>query len=81
MVEINEGQYLLDGMMDMGPVVSSGFGIAARTDGAIIDYHRGCGIDLEPWEFKAVRKMCQAYLSGLQSGANALSIAPMEREG
>lgn len=64
----------------MGPVISVGGDVAVRTDSGILDYHRGCGIDLLPWEFKALRRMCQAYLSGARSGRDKFSIAPMDRE-
>lgn len=80
MVAIEAGQYLLDNMQDMGPIVSNGFDMVTRPDGGILDYHKGCGIDLAPWEFKALRRMCSAYLDGLNSGKDKFSIPPMDRE-
>lgn len=79
MVELEFGQYLLDMMLDMGPVNSAGFGIEARPDGAIRDYAAGCGIDLEPWEFRALRRMCRGFMAGLKSGKHPLGKPPMER--
>lgn len=79
MVEPEAGAYLLDMMRDFGPVTTNGFGIVPKPDAEILAYFTGRGVKPEPWEFQTFRDMCRAYLSGLKSGEDKFSIAPMER--
>lgn len=80
MVAIEAGQYLMDMMMDMRPVQSNGWGHSAKPDAEIRSYAAGLGIDLLPWEFLTLRRMCRSYLDGMNSAKDRLSIPPMRRQ-
>lgn len=66
-------------MIDLGPVTSDGFGLRPPTWAEIKAFGEATTALCEPWEYRALRSMCIAYLSGLRSGENPLSIPPMER--
>jgi hypothetical protein len=79
MVELEAGEYLLNAVQELGPVRSNGMGLTAPDWTEITAFASSHGLDLIPWEFRAIRRMCIAYISGLRTGVEALSIPPMER--
>jgi len=79
MVQLTKGQYLIDYMMEMGPIISNGFGLIPRPDGAILDFFRGVGISLLPWEFMTLRRLCRAYAAEYADAKDKFSISPMDR--
>jgi len=39
-----------------------------------------CGLALEPWEYRLIRRMCSGYLREFNSGKDPFCIPPIERE-
>lgn len=79
LVEIDAGQYLIDIVHQLGPVRSNGMGLSVPDWSEIVAFSTANGLHLAPWEYRLIRSMCKAYLSGFNSGKEALSIPPMER--
>lgn len=79
MVELDAEEYLLNLVQELGPVRSNGMGLTAPDWTEITAFAASHGLDLLPWEFRAIRRMCLAYISGLKTGVEPLSIPPMER--
>lgn len=80
LVEIEAGDYLIEAMRELGPVRSNGMSLTIPHWQELEAFARSNGLDLRPWEFRAIRKLCAAYLSGFNSGKEALSIPPIERD-
>lgn len=78
-VEIEEGQFYLNQMKEMGPIRNNGYGLRQTSDGEINDYFKGIQIDLLNWEFLLMRKMCNAFLQGIRTGNDRFGIMPMNR--
>ncbi|KQQ72929.1 hypothetical protein ASF70_15775 [Rhizobium sp. Leaf321] len=76
---LDGGEYLLEAMRELGPIRSNGMGLTTPEWQEITAFASANGLRLAPWEYRAIRKMCSAYLSGLQSGKEPLSIPPNER--
>lgn len=66
-------------MLDMRPLQSNGWGVSVKADADILAYLSGAGLDLEPWEFLTLRRMCLAYSEGQHSGKDRFGIPPMRR--
>lgn len=79
MPEIDAGEYLIEIMREMGPFQSNGMGLVVTPWAEMKAFAAAMRVDLEPWEFTLLRRMCAAYLSGYQTGREPLSIPPMER--
>jgi hypothetical protein len=78
-VDLECGGYLIDIVNQIGPVRSNGMGLDIPDWKELVAFSEANDIDLEPWEYRLIRSMCRAYLSGLNSGKEALSIPPIER--
>ena len=79
--DVHAGRYLIEALMDVGPVKSdpmAGPSVVPWTE--IAGYREAGGIISEPWECRAVRDMSAAFLRGLREGENPLSIMPIERD-
>lgn len=74
-------QYLIDAMNDLGPVRAESYGIRAADWPEISAFIAATNDISEPWEAKALRRMCSAYADGLMTGEKPLGIPPMERKG
>lgn len=72
---MEEGQYLLSALVQMGPVASNGMDLTPQP---WIEIRSFCGGHFEEWEVIALREMSLAYLAGLKTD-NPLAIAPVDR--
>ena len=79
MVEISAGEYLLDVMQQLGPIRSTGMGLAAPDWQEITAFASAFKLHMEPWEYRLIRKMCGAYLREFNAGKEPLSMPPIER--
>lgn len=75
MVDLDAGEYLLNALLQIGPVVNNGMGLVAQPWTEIRAF---CGDSFEEWEAVAIRRMSEAYLRGLNL-TSPLAIMPMER--
>ena len=72
--------YLMDALIEAGPVKSDGAGGRIALEWPDIDcYARRTGTVTEAWEASILRHMSIAFANGLQEGKNAFSIAPVDR--
>jgi hypothetical protein len=65
-----DAEYLISYWHDMGLVSSGAMGAASLSAIEIDAYCRLCAVELEPWEFKAIKQMSQNYANYLQLGEN-----------
>jgi hypothetical protein len=80
MPELEAGEYLLDALKELGPIRSNGMGLGTPDWQELVAFASANDLALQPWEFRLIRKMASAYLSGFNSGKEPLSIPPIERE-
>lgn len=74
------GSYLIDAMMVMGPVRETGAGATRQADWAeILPFMQVTRRISEPWEGEALFRLCGAYLRGNETGEDPFGIAPLER--
>lgn len=66
-------------MQELGPVRSNGMGLSTPDWQELVAFAHATGVDFDGWEYQTLKRMCVAYLSGFNSGKEALSIPPMER--
>lgn len=79
LVELNAGDYLLDALEELGPIRSTGMGLTTPDWQEMVAFAAANGAVFAPWEYRALKKMASAYLSGFNSGKDPLSIPPIER--
>lgn len=77
--EIEAGEYLIEAMIELEPIRSNGVGLVVPDWQEILAFKDANELPLVAWENRLIRKMCKVYLSGFNSGKEALSIPPMER--
>ena len=63
MPPLNGGRYLLDYLLDVGPVVSGGMSAAPVTSRELMPWCEETGIRLQPWEAKCIRRLSRDYLA------------------
>ncbi len=71
-----DADYLIGYWHDMGLVSSNGMGAASLSALEIDAFCRLSAVELEPWEFKALREMSQNYASYLHLGENPSQLPP-----
>lgn len=79
--ELSAGEYIVEAMMVMGPIRSSGMGEAATDWDIILPFVSVTGRLSERWEIETLADMCRIYAAGKVEGENPLSIPPVERVG
>ena len=80
MVEISEGGYLLEILMDMGSVKAMPTGGLGSLDwGDILPYFNSCYPEADHWEKQWVIAMSEAFAKGMSEGKSLASKAPMDR--
>lgn len=75
--ELDEGAYLVEAMMKLGPIRSDGMGPRSADWPEIEAFARATGRISEPWECETLFDMCQGYTQEVERGKNPLSIAPV----
>jgi hypothetical protein len=80
-VELDAGEYLLNLLMEAGPIKSQPMGGFQALDW--VDFAAYASLtmaDLEPWEATILRKMSEAFVTGMNEGASPFSIPPADRD-
>lgn len=54
--------YLVEHLLDVGPVMPGGFGPAVLSHGEIRAWQDNTGIELQPWEVAMMRRLSGEYL-------------------
>ena len=73
--------YLMDALIEAGPVKHDGMGNRVALDWHDIKAFADLtGAVTEAWEASMLRRMSMAFANGLQEGKSAFSIAPVDRE-
>ena len=65
MPEIGDATYLTGYWFDLGMTGQGGMGLVQLSAQEIQSWSAGSGIELNPWEFLAIRKMSLAYVKQL----------------
>lgn len=77
--DVPAGQYLIEALGEIGAVERSEDGtLAPLSWGTLADYAYCTDAIEEPWEFRAMRSMSQAYLNGLRLGEDPMNMPPSE---
>jgi hypothetical protein len=80
-VELDAGEYLLNTLMEVGAIKSAAMGGFLALDWVDLAAYASLTMaDIEPWEAKLLRKMSEAFVSGLNEGASPFSIPPADRK-
>jgi hypothetical protein len=80
-VELDAGEYLLEILMEAGPVKSQPMGgVAALSWGDLRDYDHFLAGGMEQWEDLLLIQMSGAFSTGMTEGASPFSIPPADRE-
>ena len=80
-MDVEAGAYLLHMLMEAGPVKSAPMGGAMALDWVDLQAYISMTVgDVDGWEASLLRRMSQAYATGLQEGSSPFSIPPIERE-
>jgi hypothetical protein len=80
-VELDVGEYLLNMLMDAGPIKSAPIGgVIALHWGDLRDYDHFSVSAIEYWEAKLLIQMSKAFANGMNEGASPFSIPPADRE-
>jgi hypothetical protein len=80
-VELDVGEYLLNMLMDAGPIKSAPMGgVLALHWGDLRDYDHFSVSEIEYWEAKLLIQMSEAFANGMSEGASPFSIPPADRE-
>lgn len=75
---VGEVSYLLGYWQDLGLVGSGAMGATRLTAQELMAWQEGCGIRLDPWEFRVLREMSSHYISSLHEFTLPESPAPFD---
>ena len=75
--DVGEVSYLLGYWQDLGLVGSGAMGATRLTAQELLAWQEGCGIRLDPWEFRVLREMSSHYISSLHESTLPESPAPL----
>jgi len=71
-----DAEYIAAYWHDIGLVSSGSMGAAPLSSSEIYAWSTLSAVELEPWEFNAIRQMSQNYVSYLQKGENPAEPPP-----
>jgi hypothetical protein len=80
-VDLDAGEYLLNVLMEAGAIKSAAMGGFLALDWVDLAAYASLTMaDIEPWEAKLLRKMSEAFVSGMNEGTSPFSIPPADRK-
>ena len=80
MVQLEAGEYLLEMLMDAGPVKPMPMGGVGSLDWAdLFPYFNLTYPEVEGWEARWIIAMSEAFAKGMSEGKSLASKAPMDR--
>ena len=80
-VPIQEGQYLLDALFEVGPSSFAGMGDeVAISWQEVWAYAQATQAISEPWEFRALVNMSKAFVKARRDGLSVFAIPPIEQD-
>lgn len=72
--------YLIGHLWEIGPAMSGGMGPAVISHQDIAAWQDLIGIELQPWEARALRRLSRDYVAELHRAEKADAAAPWEPE-
>jgi hypothetical protein len=75
---LGEIEYLADHWRNSGYVMAGGMGPVPLTSNELIAWQKGCGVELNPWEFSTILSMSRSYISAYIKGAEYGAAAPFD---
>jgi hypothetical protein len=60
---VDEGEYLIDYLLQVGPAISSGMGLAVISFTELQAWQACAGIVLQPWEGQILRRLSADYIT------------------
>jgi hypothetical protein len=72
--------YLVELLLEAGPVQASGMGVGAVTWGELESWQRQTGLQLQPWEVRLLRELSRAYAVQLDASQEPDCPSPIEVE-
>jgi hypothetical protein len=80
LVPVDDGQYLLDALFEVGPSATAGMGGEIPVSWAELwAYAQATQNISEPWEFRAIMQMSRAFVRARREGESVFAIPPMEQ--
>jgi len=80
-VELDAGEYLLNILIEAGPIKSGPMGGFQSLDWVDIAAYASLTMDtIEPWEASLIKKMSDAFVTGMNEGTSPFSIPPDQRK-
>lgn len=68
--------YLVEYLFEVGPVMQGGFGPVALTHGELRAWQDNVGLELQPWECRALIVLSKAYCAELAAATDPVAPAP-----
>ena len=81
MPPIDGGAYLVQYLLEIGPIAGEGMGIGAITHEAIRAWQDNLGVELAPWECRFLRRLSQEYVTESHRATKRDAPAPYEVPG
>lgn len=72
----NPAPYLVDWLMEIGPMASGGMGHAPLGWTAIKDWQELVGVELNPWEARTIRLLSRDFVDQMNKSREATCPAP-----
>lgn len=80
MPPVDAGHHLIGYLMEIGPVLSSGMGVAPLPFSEIEAWQEATGIELHAWEARLIRRLSREYLATSQSSTDLKAPSPWSEE-
>lgn len=77
---IDGGEHLVLWLMEVGPAASSGMGMERISYREIGEWQRLCGIPVQPWEVRALRRLSGEYIQQSEISRDPLCPQPWLEE-
>jgi hypothetical protein len=68
--------HLVDYLFEVGPVMQGGFGPVALTHGELRAWQDNVGLELQPWECRALIQLSKAYCAEFAAASDPAAPAP-----
>lgn len=76
MPPVEDGEYLLEHLADVGPALGTGMGQIPVTFSELEAWQVQTGLQLQPWEVSALRRLSKDYCAEIQRAASPAAMPP-----
>lgn len=76
MPPLEDGEHLVDYLLEVGPVQPTGMGSVPLTFGELQAWQQQVGLDLQPWEVSMLRRLSRDYVAEAHRASSPAAKAP-----